>query len=812
MAANLDIIARLTDKASGPAKGIENSIAGIEGKSGFAGAAFGGLQKAGVAALTGIAVAGAAAGIAVGSVAVSSVKAASEMEVQMSNIAAVMGASKDEIEPLNSLIKDLGLDPNLKVNAVEAGQAIEMLAKNGLTMQQILDGAAHSTVLLANSTGADFATAADIGTDAMAIFNIEAENMMGAVDGIVGVTTNSKFGINDYRLALAQAGGVASAAGVEFDDFNAAITAISPLFASGSDAGTSFKTMLTRLTPASSAAEEAMAALGIITEDGNNLFYDAQGNLKSMSEVSGILQSSLSGLSEEQKAQALTTIFGADAMRAAVGLAETGAEGFAELQSVMGETDALESAATRMDNLAGVMEVIDGVIETVKLSFGQALLPVVRMVADAMLAFADGALPKIEKRLASLSSSMSGVVDTVAPVIQAFTANIQEGMSPLDAFIEAIWDIAPPRVLNALTALRDGIPTLVDWFSKAKAPIGEVAQALGGLLQNALGIGKEIVGAFQTDGFAGVADLLIEPINAISDKLGVDLLTVFQDVGTTISETWDSIVGAATTARDAVVSVLDELAREFGPTIGVLSGFGQIILQTFQEGTVKDAINKFIDLWPGIKDAIGVALAQVVSFIGEKLGVDLPGFFEKAREVVTTAWDAIVAVLGSAWAAIAPGIEPMWENLREGFASFEPLLVEFKKLWQSLVPVLKGAGAVIAAIVVGVIGVVSGLIRGIGAALGPFLTMISGVSQGIIKSFRGLIDWFVAAWDLIVGIFTGNGEQIKIALNTNERSCPANTFRACRWHCCVGNGSMANRNRVDWGAGHGGDRLLYQSL
>ena len=166
--------------------------------------------KAGMASVTGIvAAAGIAAAAAITVVAVDGVKAARDMEEQMSGIAAIFSTTVDEIEPLGTLIKELGLNPNLKVNATEAADAIEMLGKNGLTMAEILDGAAESTVLLANSTGADFATAANIGTDAMALFKIEAKDMIDAVDGITSVTVNSKFGINDYALALAQGGGVA---------------------------------------------------------------------------------------------------------------------------------------------------------------------------------------------------------------------------------------------------------------------------------------------------------------------------------------------------------------------------------------------------------------------------------------------------------------------------------------------------------------------------------------------------------------------------------------------------------------------------
>ena len=128
------------------------------------------------------------------------VKKAADMEQQVADIASVMGITYDQAKPLKDLITQLGIDPKLKVSAEEAADAIEMLARNGLGMTEILDGAARSTVLLANATNADFGTAANIATEVMAQFKITAEDMSTAVNGIVSVTTNSKFMQANFSL------------------------------------------------------------------------------------------------------------------------------------------------------------------------------------------------------------------------------------------------------------------------------------------------------------------------------------------------------------------------------------------------------------------------------------------------------------------------------------------------------------------------------------------------------------------------------------------------------------------------------------
>lgn len=405
-------------------------------------------QAFGQAAIRGLRKFGDALGDSIGS--------SAKAEQDLANIRADLSLTAEEAERAGKYISALGLDPKLKVNATEAADAIHALGKNGLELEQILGGAARATVLLANSTGADFGGAADIATAAMAQFKIKAEDMTGAIDQIVGVTQSSRFDINDYRLALAQAGGVAGSVGVSFEDFNASIAAISPLFASGSDAGTSFKTFLQRLVPASTDAEDAMKGLGIMTmdlaaagkrygrefatgldlanfardfvknttdmEEGSesfnkavnrmigpfykNEFFDAQGNIKSMADIAGVLKEAITGidpsalkalydengilkstealdalmasgemLNDMDKIKAFSEIFGTDAMRAAFAMVDAGAEGINNLKQELKDTSAEEAAAIRMDTLIGQWEIFRGIVDESSKQIGDKFKP-----------------------------------------------------------------------------------------------------------------------------------------------------------------------------------------------------------------------------------------------------------------------------------------------------------------------------------------------------------------------------------------------------------------------------------------------------
>lgn len=224
---------------------------------------------AGGAALAGVTALG--AGIA--AFATSGINQAMDLDQQMASIAATMGVAKDTVGPLKQEILDLSLNPNLTVNVTQAAQAIELLGQNGLTTSQILNGAAESTIAMANATGADFGTAANIATGAMQNFNLQASDLAQVADGITGVLVQTKFSAEDYSGALAQAGGVMGGLGVSIQDFNTVLAASASTFASGSDAGTSFKTLLQRLSNPTDEAKAAMDKYGIS-------LFDSEGKMR----------------------------------------------------------------------------------------------------------------------------------------------------------------------------------------------------------------------------------------------------------------------------------------------------------------------------------------------------------------------------------------------------------------------------------------------------------------------------------------------------------------------------------------------------
>lgn len=340
----------------------------------------------------------------IGALGVSIVATAAKFEKSMNGVLAVTAGAGDSFKELEALARDLGA--TTQFSATEAANAIEMLGRNGLTAQQILDGAATSSLMLAAATGTDLATAANVATDAMSQFGLQAQDLAQVADLIAGSTSNSKFSIDDFQFALANAGGVAGVAGISFADFATSVAAISPAFASGQDAGTSLKTFFNSLVPSTKAATAEMERLGIITADGANRFLNADGSFRSMNEIVAVLNESFAGLSESQQISAAQTIFGTDAMRAALGMAKlTGAE-FENLAERIGDVSATEQAEIRMRGFEGAMKRLQSAFETLQLS----------IASSGLLEFAQGLVEGLTSLLLRFSELPAPILATVTGI------------------------------------------------------------------------------------------------------------------------------------------------------------------------------------------------------------------------------------------------------------------------------------------------------------------------------------------------------------------------------------------------------------
>lgn len=425
-----------------------------------------------------------------------------------------------------------------------------------------------------------------------------------------------------------------------------------------------------------------MAELGIITEEGSNRFYDAEGNLRSMAEIAGILQDSLGGLSEEQRTQALSTIFGSDAMRAAVGLMNVGEEGFSNMMDTMSETDALDNAATRMDNLSGVMEILQGIGEGLMLTIGNGLLPLFRMFADRGMELANRVMPILEYWIGEVSGGISG-----------FITELGNGLSVWDAAVEAILNWTQVGEDNFFVILN--IVTALETFgAKLSALLSPIAQWIGNNIQlsdvlMAVGVmiasfvipalisivaaaapvilmGAALIGAiallrtaWETD-FAGIRDFVGGVWSAITqawDAFKALFSGDFQGFLTGIKGAWD-------TGWNALVTFLGNLWALVQPKLlewytNVLAWFQSVDWRALAQIIIDYIVEKLGEFWTFAVVTVTEWLAQFTAWVEA----------QDWRAMGFTVVTKIIEGLQTFWENAGPTLAGWWDSIKAWFES-----------------------------------------------------------------------------------------------------------------------------------------------
>lgn len=485
-------IAQLFVSVSADVGAAINGLTSLEGQLNKTATSF---QQAAPAALL---FAGAGAAITGGLT--SAVNVAADFEKQMSSVRSVMSPAEANQfgQALSELAIRLGRDTVF--TSREAAAGIEELIKAGIPAENVINGAADAAINLAAATGINVADAAAIAAQAMNAFGITASNVNGAVDTLAGVVNASAASMSDLRFGLQVVAPTAHSLGLSFEDTAKAIGLLTNAGETGQVAGTGLRQMLLELTPTTKPATEEMKKLGLITAQGKNQFFDATGKLKSMAEISQILQNALRGMSAEQRTAALNTLFTRDAINSASILADDGSAAFDRLAGAMEGITAASTAQTRLQGLRGALQNLGGSVETVQIIVGNLLLPVLTDLANNVRSVIDrfsNLDPRIQRSLVVITAIAGAVLAGVGAFILLAPAIAAVGPA-LGAVISVFSALAPIIAIGiglffALRAAWEndfaGIQEIAANFSNIgdiiqAALAGEVGPAFEGLVED----------------------------------------------------------------------------------------------------------------------------------------------------------------------------------------------------------------------------------------------------------------------------------------------------------------------------------------
>lgn len=304
------------------------------------------------------------------------ISTAADFEAAMSNVGAVSNATPGEMRELSDAARELGA--TTAWSAMQVAEGERYLAMAGFSVAENV--AALPAVLNMASAGAtDLGRAADISSDILSAFNMQAAQMPRVADTLTAAFTTSNTSLELLGETMKYVAPVAEKAGVSLEGTAAMAGLLGNVGIKGSQAGTALRAMLNGLAAPSSEAAKSMAALGIET-------MDAVGNLRNPIAILGDMAKATESMGSAQKMAFTKTIFGTEAMSAVLALFDqAGAGGITEYAKQLSAAGtAAEIAARQNDNLAGDSKAFGSALESLQITLGSIFLPAMRAVTQAV--------------------------------------------------------------------------------------------------------------------------------------------------------------------------------------------------------------------------------------------------------------------------------------------------------------------------------------------------------------------------------------------------------------------------------------------
>lgn len=564
---------------------------------------------------------------------------------QMSAVQAVGRFEKDDegFLALKQQSRDLGSSTAFSASEVGAGQ--EFLLRAGMSAKAIKSSMGDVLNLaLANNTA--LGRTADIASNIAGTFKIdlEKEGAMGHVADVLSATASRanvdleklgetvKYlgGAEDLDLSLEQAAAMAGMLG------NIGIQ--------GSQAGTTLRGMMNRLTDPTKEAAGVIEQLGIQVSD-------ADGQMRDMPDILRDINAATKDLGNADRKQALQQIFGAEAgsgMAELVSQMSTGAldELIAKLQVATGENDRM--AKTMADNIGGDLKGLRSAWEEVGIS-----------ITDTN----EGPLRDLVQSITTVTRGV-GTWIKQNPELAGGIAKAAAGIAALVAAGGA-FTIMMASILGPLVTVRYGLAMLGVKTTGASGPIykftSKILPALGGALKW-LGRIVAVVGRAFLLNPIGLAVTAIAGAAYLIYRNWDSIAAFFKDRWRDVKAAFDDGVGSVMhlllnwnplgLVYKGVMAILRKLGVEVPDSIATL---GDAIVNGL--GAAWEGITS---LWDWFKDAPGKAIDYVVDLVSDW---DLMGQLEQK-------WDEAIAYLKSLpsrmWSAGKDVAAGLGEGIKSG--------------------------------------------------------------------------------------------------------------------------------------------------
>lgn len=758
-------------------KGFQSGIDGI-----------GSIAEKGLKA-TGAILAGTAT--AIGAIGAASVKVGSDFEASMSKVAAISGATGDDLKALTDKAKEMGA--TTKFSASESADALQYMAMAGWKTEDMLNGL-EGIMNLAAASGEDLATTSDIVTDALTAFGLSAEDSTHFADVLAQASSNANTNVGMMGETFKYVAPVAGALGYTAEDTALAIGLMANSGIKASQAGTSLRSIMSRMAKPTKEVQGAMDKLGVSLTDSN-------GNMKSLNEVMGDLRNGFAGLSEAEAAEMAAALGGQEAMSGLLAIVNASDDDFDKLSDAIYSCDgaAKRMADTMNDNLQGQITILKSGLEGLGISLYENMeAPLKKVVKEAQNmvqqlqdAFNNGGLDSLVTKAGEVMAQIVTEVAQAAPKLIGAAENLvgsfiqgivdhksefaSAGATMVAELVRAIMDVAGDMWSAGIYLFTEFLQAMTDHSEEMGQSFGEMISKIGEAVQTNLPLiiqaAKDFVAGFcqgLSEEFPGVSALLDGFFQGFLDTAGdivqgiVDLIgDIFSVIDSQDPATMEAIGKAIGTiaASIAALKVASEVVGGVKSLLSVLGGFrktaGSIIgivpkvVEGFQllsggAGTFSEVLALEFPKLAGIITKVTGSLGTLVSTIS--------GIFTKIGAVVGPAISKIASLISSIGPTIA-GIGAVIVGAVMAITNFFGMLKDGFSWVKEALMVIGIAIAAVGAVILGAPALVAAVVAGIVAAVATLVVVIKDHWTQIVDFFKGIPDKIGEVVDSIVAWF-----------------------------------------------------------